>query len=375
MRGPKPDTGTRRCSRCGLVKPLTEFHGHVRRDRGVFEWDTRCRACNRARRTESYRKDPEKARAQTAKARARGLRRGRATLTDEDADRFWQKVNRQGPADCWPWLAGKTRSGYGQFVIRHHGHRAHRIAFTLMERPLERGESISHSCGDRACCNPAHMEIGYDGKGLSAPERFAKYAFEDPKTGCWDWLGGTSADGPFIKSDGRTRLAMRWAWEQEVGAVPRGKVVRRNCANQLCVNPAHAELATPAEVSAKIPRLLPAACVRGHPYPPDARISSSGGRRCKPCEAMAAQRRRALVRELFIEDVDPGVLHRRDGGRCGICGEPIQLSQVNIDHVIPITRGGPHSYANTRPCHRSCNSWKGARLDEELTGRPPHPAP
>jgi hypothetical protein len=37
------------------------------------------------------------------------------------ADRFWEKVQKLGPDDCWPWLAGKNGKGYGS--IRRGGGR------------------------------------------------------------------------------------------------------------------------------------------------------------------------------------------------------------------------------------------------------------
>jgi 5-methylcytosine-specific restriction endonuclease McrA len=39
---------------------------------------------------------------------------------------------------------------------------------------------------------------------------------------------------------------------------------------------------------------------------------------------------------------------------------------MHVDHVVPVTRGGEHSYANTRAAHGVCNIWKRARLDSEL---------
>jgi 5-methylcytosine-specific restriction endonuclease McrA len=352
---------------CGDVKSLDEFPGRVRRDRGVFEYDTRCRACNRKRSAATYRADPVKAREQVRQARYRGLRRGRPPqLSSADRDRFWSKIDRRDDADCWMWTAGRTASGYGQFTVGQFGFRAHRIAFEQSVRRLERGESISHLCGQRACCNPAHLELGYDGKGIPAPERFASYATE-LVNGCWEWTGGAGPDGPMIKAGGRTRLAMRWAWEYEHGTTPKGKVVGRTCDNALCVNPEHADLITPAELIAAQKRELSATCSRGHAYPEDAPRTADGtARRCLRCEAIAAQRRRALLRDAFVEDVDPAVLYERDCGKCGICGDPVSGQLMHVDHVVPLTRGGEHSYANTRPAHPVCNIWKRARLDTEL---------
>jgi HNH endonuclease len=367
QRGPHPETGLRRCSRCGQVKELAEFSGHVRRDRGVFEFDTRCRTCNRERRNDAYHANPAKAREQARQARYRGLRKGRPPqLSAADIERFWTKVDRRTDAECWRWTAALTASGYGQFPVGQFGYRAHRVAFELEVRRLAKGEALSHLCSNRACCNPAHIELGYDGKGIPPEERFASYTTELPD-GCWEWSGGVTSDGPILKAGGRTRLALRWAWEYEHGSVQRGKVVRRTCGNPLCVNPDHGKLMSPSEAVRSIPRELRKTCSRGHAYPADVpRTAAGDARRCLPCEAIAAGRRRALLRDAFVEDVDPAVLHARDVGRCGICRDPVSFECMHVDHVVPITRGGEHSYANTRAAHAVCNIWKRARLDSEL---------
>jgi 5-methylcytosine-specific restriction endonuclease McrA len=73
-------------------------------------------------------------------------------------------------------------------------------------------------------------------------------------------------------------------------------------------------------------------------------------------------KRRAIEREVFVEAVDPRVVFDRDQGMCGICSEPVDpMSQWEIDHVIPILRGGLHAYANVQLAHRRCNRSKGAK--------------
>jgi 5-methylcytosine-specific restriction endonuclease McrA len=56
-----------------------------------------------------------------------------------------------------------------------------------------------------------------------------------------------------------------------------------------------------------------------------------------------------------------GVL-RRDGRRCAYCGKRADT----IDHVVPRSRGGAHTWDNCVAACRTCNSRKADRLIEEL---------
>lgn len=61
------------------------------------------------------------------------------------------------------------------------------------------------------------------------------------------------------------------------------------------------------------------------------------------------------------EMVDLRTVYARCDGRCGICGEAVPLEQVTFDHIIPLSRGGPHVASNLQAAHASCNSRKGDR--------------
>lgn len=66
------------------------------------------------------------------------------------------------------------------------------------------------------------------------------------------------------------------------------------------------------------------------------------------------------------------------GTDCHICNLPIDFSAprhprtpgweqgLHIDHVIPISQGGPDTIDNVRPSHAICNMQKGAKMSEEF---------
>jgi len=39
-------------------------------------------------------------------------------MTESDVARFWSKVDKRGPDDCWEWNAHKYPNGYGLFRMR-----------------------------------------------------------------------------------------------------------------------------------------------------------------------------------------------------------------------------------------------------------------
>lgn len=83
--------------------------------------------------------------------------------------------------------------------------------------------------------------------------------------------------------------------------------------------------------------------------------------------------RRARKRSAFIEHVERDVVMERDKWRCHLCGEGIPKSATwpnprfgTVDHVLPLSCGGAHSYANVKAAHLSCNCRKGARPAGQL---------
>jgi len=71
-------------------------------------------------------------------------------------------------------------------------------------------------------------------------DRFKEKYKVIPESGCWIWTGARNGNGRAAFSvDGRSVLAHRYSWEQEVAPIKDDEEIRRNCNNPICVNPDH----------------------------------------------------------------------------------------------------------------------------------------
>lgn len=85
------------------------------------------------------------------------------------SDRFWSKVDRNGPipshcpelGPCWMWTGCTRKDGYGSFTLRSYKSMlAHRVAYLLHFGSLADDVCVLHRCDNRAGCRPDHFFTG-----------------------------------------------------------------------------------------------------------------------------------------------------------------------------------------------------------------------
>jgi hypothetical protein len=98
-------------------------------------------------------------------------RRGPRKTTEE---RFWAKVNKDGPipehcpelGPCWVWTRAKDARGYGKIGIprglvgKYTTATTHRLSYEWEFDPIPDGLIILHRCDNPPCCRPSHLRLG-----------------------------------------------------------------------------------------------------------------------------------------------------------------------------------------------------------------------
>lgn len=84
--------------------------------------------------------------------------------TKPPIERFLALIKINPETGCWDWQGSKGSKGYGQFILEGRRDRKrvriapYKFIWEYFNGPMAEGLEPDHTCNNRSCCNPEHVE-------------------------------------------------------------------------------------------------------------------------------------------------------------------------------------------------------------------------
>lgn len=89
----------------------------------------------------------------------------------------------------------------------------------------------------------------------------------------------------------------------------------------------------------------------------------------KMIEYVTRRRARKYGSKLY-QIINRQLVFERDKGICWLCNLPVDPVKWELDHIVPLSKGGEHNYSNIAVAHRSCNARKSASMPDQKVVMP-----
>lgn len=86
------------------------------------------------------------------------------------------------------------------------------------------------------------------------------------------------------------------------------------------------------------------------------------------CEINRQKEQKKQSRRTYTQK-ERSIIYKKDNGKCYLCGKELLYSEMTLDHVIPLAKGGKDGLENLRCCCTNCNRWKADSYSNDFEGK------